>query len=400
MGLLATFVGPSALSSISLTRSSYSVPGGDPCPAAGAELPFLSARSCGWERGRPCRNLSSCRDIWPTALSGLNSSRKIRGSVRDASARSQVSDAELDLDGQRIEDDYYAVLNLTPDASFDEIKRAYYSCMKACHPDLSGNDPESTAFCMFINEVYEVLSDPEMRSVYDEINGFALIAQNPFAVPATMDFAFVDEFSCIGCKNCANTAESTFEMEPLWGRARVCNQRADQPALVQEAIDTCPVNCIHWVSAQQLTLLEDEMRRMERVNVAMMLAGMGAKGNDVFAQASHRWEKRQARTVARARAKMAKEARKGVKKKQGSANMWGAFWSTTANSDAGVDSEDEEAPRADSAAAGSPSREAKMAQAAAAARRWREYSRSGVDRRATRALNAAREEREVSESVH
>jgi DnaJ-class molecular chaperone len=44
----------------------------------------------------------------------------------------------------------------TSDATPDEIKKAYYSCMKACHPDLSGNHPESTDFCMFINEIYEV----------------------------------------------------------------------------------------------------------------------------------------------------------------------------------------------------------------------------------------------------
>lgn len=28
-----------------------------------------------------------------------------------------------------------------------------------------------------------------------------------------------------------------------------------------------PVDCIHWTSAAQLSLLEDEMRRIERVNV-------------------------------------------------------------------------------------------------------------------------------------
>lgn len=43
-----------------------------------------------------------------------------------------------------------------PDATPEEIKKAYYSCMKACHPDLSGNDPDVTNFCMFINEVYSV----------------------------------------------------------------------------------------------------------------------------------------------------------------------------------------------------------------------------------------------------
>lgn len=31
-----------------------------------------------------------------------------------------------------------------------------------------------------------------------------------------------------------------------------------------------PVDCIHWVTAAQLTLLEDEMRRMERVNVSFI----------------------------------------------------------------------------------------------------------------------------------
>lgn len=43
-----------------------------------------------------------------------------------------------------------------PDATPQQIKKAYYNCMKACHPDLSGDDPEITNFCMFINEVYEV----------------------------------------------------------------------------------------------------------------------------------------------------------------------------------------------------------------------------------------------------
>lgn len=28
--------------------------------------------------------------------------------------------------------------------------------MKECHPDLSGDDQDTTNFCMFINEVYEV----------------------------------------------------------------------------------------------------------------------------------------------------------------------------------------------------------------------------------------------------
>jgi hypothetical protein len=49
-----------------------------------------------------------------------------------------------------------------PDATPEEIKKAYYSCMKACHPDLSGDDPDVTNFCMFINEVYSVRASSQV----------------------------------------------------------------------------------------------------------------------------------------------------------------------------------------------------------------------------------------------
>nr|KAJ0196727.1 hypothetical protein LSAT_V11C700376660 [Lactuca sativa] len=52
---------------------------------------------------------------------------------------------------------------------------------------------------------FKVLSDPAQRMVYDEIHGYALTAINPFFDDSSpKDHVFVDEFSCIGCKNCAN----------------------------------------------------------------------------------------------------------------------------------------------------------------------------------------------------
>ncbi|CAK9878096.1 unnamed protein product [Sphagnum jensenii] len=265
-------------------------------------------------------------------------------------------DGDINLNGAAvIAEDFYSVLGLTSDATPDEIKKAYYSCMKACHPDLSGNHPESTDFCMFINEIYEVLSDPEQRMVYDEINGYALTSRNPFLNSSQeRDHVFVDEFTCIGCKNCANTAPDTFAIEEEFGRARVVSQLGD-PTLAQSAIETCPVDCIHRVTAAQLTLLEDEMRRIERVNVGMMLSGMGYQSPDVFSQASWRWEKRQAKALERARIRMMKE--RGSSQK---APWWQGIWSNPGD-DTGAHK--------------------RAAKTAAAARRWREYSRQGVDRR-------------------
>ena len=66
--------------------------------------------------------------------------------------------------------------------------------------------------------------------------------------PVQARFTYVDEHSCIGCTYCATTARSTFFMEDDHGRARVFDQAGDSEELVQEAIDACPVNCIHYVS--------------------------------------------------------------------------------------------------------------------------------------------------------
>ena len=81
--------------------------------------------------------------------------------------------------------------------------------------------------------------------------------------------AYVDENICIGCKHCAHTAPNTFYIEPDYGRARVFNQNGDTEALVEEAIDTCPVNCIHWVDYTKLKQLESERKYQVIQNLAI-----------------------------------------------------------------------------------------------------------------------------------
>ncbi|XP_013636875.1 PREDICTED: uncharacterized protein LOC106342477 [Brassica oleracea var. oleracea] len=286
--------------------------------------------------------------------------RKRRSSGSIGRLRVATEDASSLSTGD-VADDYYAVLGLLPDATPEEIKKAYYNCMKSCHPDLSGNDPETTNFCMFINDVYEILSDPVQRMVYDEIHGYAVTATNPFLDDSSpKDHVFVDEFACIGCKNCANVAPDIFKIEEDFGRARACNQRGN-PDLLQQAVETCPVDCIYQTSAAQLSLLEDEMRRVERVNVALMLSGMGSGAVDVFRMARSRWEKRQAKVLNQARSRMMK--RKSTDEEP---SYWDNLWGEDNQYQKSEEEVQERAQRA-----------------AAAARRWREYSRRGVDKRPT-----------------
>ncbi len=75
---------------------------------------------------------------------------------------------------------------------------------------------------------------------------------------------WVDESLCIGCTYCSSVATNTFSMEPVNGRARVFRQDGDGTDLIQEAIDTCPVNCIDWVRFEEL---EDLRAKLKSKNI-------------------------------------------------------------------------------------------------------------------------------------
>lgn len=64
--------------------------------------------------------------------------------------------------------DYYSFLGLSRDASLEEIKQAFRSKSFECHPDLHPEDPEAEERFKELFQVYEILSDPELRKNYDQ----------------------------------------------------------------------------------------------------------------------------------------------------------------------------------------------------------------------------------------
>lgn len=63
--------------------------------------------------------------------------------------------------------DYYKILECTPQASLLEIKKSYRALARRFHPDRNSNDPKATQYFQQIQEAYEVLSNPLKRKSYD-----------------------------------------------------------------------------------------------------------------------------------------------------------------------------------------------------------------------------------------
>ncbi len=76
--------------------------------------------------------------------------------------------------------DYYEILGVSKSSTPDEIKKAYRKLAKKHHPDVNSGNKESEHKFKEANEAYEVLSNQEKKSRYDQF-GHAGVDPNGFS---------------------------------------------------------------------------------------------------------------------------------------------------------------------------------------------------------------------------
>ena len=57
---------------------------------------------------------------------------------------------------------------------------------------------------------------------------------------------YVDWDECIGCESCVEICPEVFSMNEEAGKAEVILAEGGPEDQIEEAMDICPVQCIHW----------------------------------------------------------------------------------------------------------------------------------------------------------
>ncbi len=87
--------------------------------------------------------------------------------------------------------EYYEILGVPPDASAEEIKKAYRKRAMACHPDRNPGDHEAEEKFKQATEAYEVLGDLEKRKIYDRY-GLEGLRSSGYSGPGNFEDIFAN----------------------------------------------------------------------------------------------------------------------------------------------------------------------------------------------------------------
>ncbi|PPS18890.1 hypothetical protein GOBAR_AA01694 [Gossypium barbadense] len=136
---------------------------------------------------------------------------------------------------------YYELLGIPFDSTMQQIKEAYRKLQKKYHPDIAGQElslfknSKGHEYTLMLNEAYKVLIKDDQRKEYD---------------------ASIGSMKAKFGSNVAGNVSTMQATHSKWMRlSDVLELRFNMETMIV-SVDSCPVNCIHWVDSEELAVLE------------------------------------------------------------------------------------------------------------------------------------------------
>ena len=192
--------------------------------------------------------------------------------------------------------DYYYFLGVSPQATADDIKKAYRKLSLKYHPDRNGNDSFFEERFRETQEAYETLADPEKRKTYDQLYIHQERSTHSVLPPSIKSFHVNkirvmkgEEIIITWKTNHADVVKiQPFGLVAAYGekRIKVTEFKNGQFPLVLQAANTH----IHKTVVQGITLTEVFDGERERINEKIDdIFNAPVKGDETISKHSKLW---------------------------------------------------------------------------------------------------------------
>lgn len=176
--------------------------------------------------------------------------------------------------------DYYEILGIVETADAHTIKQAYRRLARQFHPDLNPGNQEAEERFKSLGEAYEILSDPEHKTQYDDYRRYWLQQKSEADYRDLEDFNhFVDQLL-----NRQETAQPTVQPKKTQTKIRKPDpsRRRDAEASLQVPLERAFQGGAERVRLEDGRALEVDMPPGMVTGQRIRLRGQGINGGDLY----------------------------------------------------------------------------------------------------------------------
>ncbi len=179
--------------------------------------------------------------------------------------------------------DYYEILGIVETADSQTIKQAYRHLARQCHPDLNPGDQVAEERFKALNEAYEILSDIDRKSQYDDYRRYWQQQKSETDYRDLEDFnRFVEQLLNRRERPKSSAQAKKTQKQPHKADAPNASQRRDAEASLQVPLERAFHGGTERIRLEDGRALEVEMPPKMFTGQRIRLRGQGINGGDLY----------------------------------------------------------------------------------------------------------------------